>query len=103
MIIHLNEDNLELLESTEPKVLVFFAQWCRPCSSYHPSLESVSQKYPSVQIIKIDVDEFPKLADRYNISSVPSSLFLRNGVLKEMLVGVLTEPILNTKLDQLIQ
>ncbi len=103
MIIYLSNDNLEILESPEPRVLVFFAEWCKPCSNYQATLEQLSLKHQSVQIVKVDVDKFPKLADGYKISSVPSSLFFRNGEMKEMLVGVLTEPILSSKLSQLTQ
>ncbi|MEF3694870.1 MAG: thioredoxin family protein [Candidatus Cloacimonadota bacterium] len=103
MIIYMSEDKLKLLESAEPTVLVFYAQWCKPCSSYHPVLEQVSAKFPSVQVIKVDVDEIPLLADQYDIKSVPSTLFFKAGEMKEMLVGVLTEPILSTKLSQLVQ
>ncbi|EDV58384.1 thioredoxin-2 [Drosophila erecta] len=61
-------------------VLDFFATWCGPCKMISPKLVELSAQYPdSVVILKIDVDDCEDIAMEYNISSMPTFVFLKNG------------------------
>ena len=73
----------------EDAVLVdFFATWCGPCKMLTPVLETISDK---INIIKIDIDEFPELTSKYRIMSVPTLIFVKDGEKQEEIVGFHTE------------
>jgi len=66
----------------------FFATWCGPCKMLLPVIDDLSKDLgDSVNIVKIDVDKFPELAEGANIMSVPSLLFFKDGKLQEMTKG----------------
>jgi thioredoxin 1 len=66
----------------------FFATWCGPCKMLMPVVDDLSKDLEgSVEVIKIDVDKFPDLAERANILSVPSLLFFKDGKLQEISKG----------------
>jgi thioredoxin 1 len=79
----------EMLASSElPVVVEFWADWCPPCKSIAPILESIaSEDSPRVQISKVNVDEHPELASRYEIISIPTILVFRQGALFRRFVG----------------
>ncbi|CBZ53869.1 hypothetical protein NCLIV_036510 [Neospora caninum Liverpool] len=68
-------------EDTAVKVVQFSASWCGPCRQVTPTIEGWSEKMPSneVQFFHVDIDECPELAEEYDISSVPTFLFFKNG------------------------
>ena len=69
-------------------VIDFFATWCGPCKVIAPLLDQLSKEYESVKFIKVDVDQFSDIADEYDIASMPTILFTKNGED----VGRLVEP-----------
>lgn len=66
------------------KLLYFTAKWCGPCRSLAPVMESLSKE---ISIEKIDVDEQPNVATKYNIQSVPTIIMTVDGVEKERKIG----------------
>jgi len=61
-------------------VVVFGAKWCGPCKRMLPFVDGLAERYKDrVRFIKVDVDEIPKVADKYDVSSLPTYLFLRDG------------------------
>lgn len=87
-MIHLEKDNLDELIKEGTHLLDFYAQWCGPCKMLAPVLESISDK---INIIKIDIDEFPKLTSEYRIMSVPTLIFVKDGEIQEEIVGFHSE------------
>ncbi|XP_030749055.1 thioredoxin-2 [Sitophilus oryzae] len=59
-------------------VIDFFATWCGPCRIISPKLEELATEYTNVHILKVDVDECEDLAMEYNISSMPTFVFIKN-------------------------
>jgi len=57
----------------------FYATWCGPCKRISPKLEEFSKTYPQVKFIKIDVDKFPSLTDKYNVTAMPTFLVFKVG------------------------
>jgi thioredoxin len=70
------------------QILYFSASWCMPCRNFKPIMERVGQDVP-VQFV--NVDESPQLAAQYNIRSVPTLVYLKDGQEADKTIGVLTE------------
>ncbi|XP_028133771.1 thioredoxin-2 [Diabrotica virgifera virgifera] len=83
MVHHIKDkDDLEAKfkeAGTNLVVLDFSAAWCGPCKMISPKLDELAAEYPNVVIVKIDVDECEDLAMEYNIKSMPTFIFLKNG------------------------
>jgi thioredoxin len=70
------------------EILYFSAGWCMPCKNFKPIMERVSQQHP---VRFVNVDESPQLAAQYNIRSIPTLVFLKDGQEADKTIGVLTE------------
>ena len=83
---------IEVLEGEGPAVIDFWAPWCGPCRMMTPVIDAMSQKYDGqVTIAKVNVDENQKLAGEYNIMSIPSILFFKDGQLVHTAMGAMRE------------
>ncbi|MEQ1716866.1 MAG: thioredoxin, partial [Hyphomicrobium sp.] len=70
----------EVLKATEPVLVDFHAQWCGPCKAMAPALEEVAKDLKGkVKIVKIDVDENPKVTGTYNIRAMPPLILVQGG------------------------
>lgn len=70
----------KFIADTKPTLVDFFATWCGPCKMQGPILEQVKNKMgDKVNIIKIDVDRNPEIAERYNIRSIPTLIVFKGG------------------------
>lgn len=89
----LNESNfLSVVQSSNQLVLVkFTADWCQPCKAIEPSLLKLEKFMKNTSFFKVDVDESPAIAERYNIRSIPTLLLFRNGALFSKLQGMNNE------------
>ncbi len=88
--VHLTEQNFdEALAAASGLVMVdFWAAWCGPCRAIAPALEAIAgASEGQVTLMKVDVDENPGLAARYNVRSIPTILFVKHGMVVERVVG----------------
>ena len=76
-------------------ILDFYAKWCGPCKEFGPKFEEAATKYKSATFIKVDSDEHVFLGEKYNISSLPTVIILKNGQTKEKLEGYLPSKFLS--------
>lgn len=91
----------ELIQSSTPVLVDFFATWCGPCQTLGPILQQLSAEVGDhVRIIKIDVDKNQAIASIYNVRSVPTMLLFQNGELKWRGAGVLPAHQLKTIIQQ---
>lgn len=79
--IFVNNGNFEkeVLNSDKPVLVDFFATWCGPCKILSPTISEVAEEHDEIKVCKIDVDEAPEIANAYNISVIPTLVFIKNG------------------------
>jgi len=79
-----------------------WAPWCGPCRIVAPVLESLSNEFAStLKVVKVNVDESPRTAQRYEARSIPMLLFMRDGALVDTVVGAQPEHVLRARIEQL--
>ncbi len=95
--IDLTEQKLdEALSANQGLVMVnFWAEWCGPCRAIAPLLEELAEASEGrVTLMKVNIDENPGLATRYNIRSIPTILFVKNGQVVDRVVGAAPKAVL---------
>ena len=78
----------DVLKSSEPVVVDFWAEWCQPCKMIAPALDEISQELEGkVRIAKINIDENPELATQFGVRSIPTLLMFKEGEVTSNMVG----------------
>jgi thioredoxin len=94
----------EVLQSPVPVLVDFYADWCGPCRKLAPSLERLAAEFGNrARIVKVNIDEEPELADRYQVQAVPTLAFLDHGRLLAKTSGLVPEASLRQALHQLTE
>jgi thioredoxin 1 len=90
----------EVLKSTTPVLIDFWAPWCGPCRVVAPSVEEMATQYAGkLKVGKLNVDEHPAVAQRYGISGIPALLFFEGGQVVDTVVGAVPKNTLQKHVD----
>lgn len=104
--VHINDAEFEkmVLKSAAPVVVDFWAPWCGPCRMIAPTLEKLAAEYgDKLSIVKVNTDENPEWAMRYGVQGIPTLLFIRDGLLRDTIVGVVPAAVIKARIESLLQ
>ena len=93
----------EVLRSPIPVVVDFWAPWCGPCRMVAPTLDKLAREWNGrVKIAKVNVDENPRVAERYQVQSIPTMMVVKGGQIADRWAGALPEAPLRARLSSKI-
>jgi len=101
MVISLDQENFkkEVLEETLPALVDFYADWCPPCQALHPIFEEVAKKYQGkIKFGRLNIGQAQETAEEFNVMSVPTLLFFKNGKEIKRITGLISQDALEKNL-----
>ena len=93
-----NDFDNEVLQSDQPVLVDFWAEWCGPCHAIAPVLDQMAQERSDLKIVKLNIDEEPAVAQRYGVMSIPTLILFKGGEPAAAAVGAMPKSMLEEKL-----
>ena len=94
-----NTFQAEVLESDRPVLVDFWAPWCGPCRIIAPHLEELQAEREDLRIVKLNVDDNPRVAAQYSVMSIPMLLLFKNGQVAHQIIGAMPKSRLVQEID----
>jgi thioredoxin 1 len=92
-----------VLGASQPALVDFWAEWCKPCLRLAPAVEQVAETYAGrAVVVKLDVQNNPETAVKYRVQSIPTLLFIKNGQEVDRIVGLTDAATIARRLDALL-
>jgi len=101
-IVHVTDDSFEseVLQSSEPVLVDYWAEWCGPCKMIAPVLDDIAEEYSGkVKIAKLNIDDNPNTPPRYGIRGIPTLMLFKNGEVEATKVGAVSKSQLTAFID----
>lgn len=93
----------DVLSSSQPVLVDFWAEWCAPCRMLAPTVEAVAEKYSGqAKVYKLNVDDNPMTAQRYGIKGIPTLIVFKDGKEQERIVGATSQQTIARMLESFI-
>jgi thioredoxin 1 len=93
----------EVLKSTKPVVVDYWAEWCGPCKMVSPVLEEIAAEHgDKIDVVKLNIDENPTVSQRYQIMAIPTMSVFQNGEVVKQIVGAKPKAALLRELSEFI-
>ena len=104
-ILHVTDSNFdqEVMKSATPVLVDFWAPWCGPCKAIAPILEQVAGEYAGrLKVVKVNVDDNPQVPQRFGVRGIPNLLIVKDGAVKDQIIGAVPKAQLVKAVDTAI-
>ena len=104
-VLHVTDANFEqeVMKSTTPVLVDFWAPWCGPCKAIAPMLDQLAGEYAGrLKVVKINVDDNPQAPSRFGVRGIPNLLIVKGGEVKDQIIGAVPKAHLVKALDTAI-
>lgn len=93
----------EVLKADKAVLVDFWAEWCAPCRMMTPTVEAIAEQYSGrASVGKLNVDDSPSVASRYNIRGIPTLLLFKDGQVQEQVVGATSKDVILKMLEKYV-